>query len=169
MRCKEMVKMHLDNLEISHTSIELGAAELDEHTTRQKLAELKQVLNVSGLELIADYRDELVERIKEVVAEMIHQEDTPEVKFTEYISNKLGHDYRHISGEFFHAEGITITSYRIRYKIEYVKKLLTETTLHISQIALMLNYSSAAHLSQQFKKITGVTASSFREQTMNSL
>lgn len=163
LRCKMMVQAELTKLGLHYVSVELGMAELTEDLTRLQYEQLKTSLFSSGLVLIEDKRDVLIEQIKTTVTEMIHEEE--EVLLSNnsnYISEKLRYNYTYLSNVFSEEKGITIQQYIILHKIECVKELMMYNELSLTQIADKLHYSSVAHLSNQFKKITGLTPSYFK-------
>ena len=117
----------------------------------------------SGLELIEDKKAVIIEKIKNVIIEMIHYEDEiPKVNFSDYLSSKLNYNYTYLANLFSETEAITIEHYIIMHKIERVKELIVYDDLNLSEIAWKLHYSSVAHLSHQFKKVTGLTPSFFK-------
>lgn len=163
LRCKLMVKSVLDNLGIDYVMIELGEVELKKALTDFEREQLKSALKVSGLELMDDKKAILVEKIKNVIIEMIHYEDElPYTKFSEYLSSKLKIDYKILSNIFSKAKGITIEHYIVLHKIEKVKELLIYDEMSVKEIAIRLHYSSASHLCNQFKKVTGLTPTFFK-------
>jgi AraC-like DNA-binding protein len=142
----------------------LGVIEVEKGISDEQMERLANNLRKSGLELLDDKRNILVERIKCVIIEMIHYSDeVPKVNDSDYISKKLGYDYTYLSNTFSEVKGITIQHYIITHKIERAKELLLYDELTLTEIAYKLNYSSVAHLSNQFKKITGLTPSYFKE------
>lgn len=166
LRCKMMVKEELKKLGINYVVVELGTVDVLENITPQQRALLKTALLKSGLELMDDRKAILIERIKNVITEMIHYSDElPRVNFSDYISQKLGYDYTYLANIFSEVKGITIEHYIIAHRIERVKELLIYDELTLTQIAYKLNYSSVAHLSNQFKKVTGLTPSFYRQLT----
>jgi len=163
LRCKMKVKEELKKLGIKLAVVELGVIELVEPLTEEQLSKLNLNLKKSGLELLDNKRSILVKSIKNIVTEMIHQsEEVPMVNFSDFISEKLGLNYTYLSNVFTEVKGITIQHYIIINKIERVKELLLYQELSLSEIAYRMHYSSTAHLSNQFKKITGLTPSFFR-------
>lgn len=163
IRCKMLVKNELDRLGLEYGAIDLGEVELLKPMTVEQHDLLKGVLLKSGLELMDDKKTILIERIKNIVIEMVHYEDElPKIKNSDYISDKLGKDYTYLANIFSEATGITIEHFIILHKIERVKELIIYDELNLSEIALKLNYSSASHLSNQFKKITGLTPTFFK-------
>jgi AraC-like DNA-binding protein len=136
---------------------------LEDITTVQR-EQLKVNLLKSGLELLDDQRSILVEKIKNVIIEMIHYSDElPNVNYSDYISEKLDYDYTYLANIFSEVKGITIQQFIIIHKIEKVKELLLYDELNITEISYKLHYSSAAHLSNQFKKITGLTPTFYKQ------
>lgn len=163
IRCKMLVKAELDNLGLHYGVVELGEAEIKENISAEQALQLKRALLRSGLELMDDKRAMLIEKIKNVIVEMVHySDDLPKVKNSVYISEKLNHDYTYLSNLFSEATGITIEHYIINHKIEKAKELIIYDELNLTEIAWKLNYSSVAHLSTQFKKETGLTPSYFK-------
>ena len=164
LRCKMMVKQELEKLDIKYMALELGMVELLKTITENQKAQLKANLLKSGLELMDDKKSILIEKIKNVITEMIHYSDElPKVNYSDYISEKLGYDYTYLANTFSEVKGITIQQYIINNKIEKVKELLLYDELNLSEISFKLHYSSAAHLSNQFKKITGLTPSYYKK------
>jgi len=163
-RCKMAVKEELKKLDLHFIVVDLGEVEIMENISGEKLEELKQGLLNSGLELMDDKRAVLIEKIKVVITEMIHYSDESlKINYSDYISQKLGYDYTYLSNIFSELKGITIQQFIIIHKIEKVKELIMYDELSITQIAWKMNYSSVAHLSNQFKKITGLTPSNFKQ------
>jgi AraC-like DNA-binding protein len=159
-----MVKNELEKLGIHHTNIELGMVEMKEEINDDLLLELKSNLAKSGLELMDDNKSILVDRIKNVIIEMIHySEEIPKVNYSDYIAEKLDYDYTYLSNLFSEVKGITIQHFIIKHKIERAKELILYNELNLTEIAYKLNYSSVAHLSNQFKKVTGHTASYYKK------
>lgn len=164
LRCKMLVKEELKKLGIGCVSVDLGMVEVQDDISDEQLEDFARNLKKSGLELLDDKRNILVEKIKSVIVEMIHYEDeVPKVNDSDYISEKLGYDYTYLSNTFSEVKGITIQQYIILHKIERVKELLLYDELTLTEIAHKLHYSSVAHLSNQFKKITGLTPTYFKE------
>jgi len=164
LRCKMLVKDELKKLGINYVSIELGIAEIQEEITNEKRERLRERLKKSGLELVDDQKNILVEKIQSVIIEMIHSTDHyPKVNDSDYISRELGYDYNYLSNTFSEIKGITIQQYIIMHKIEKTKEMLLYDELTLTEIAYKLHYSSVAHLSNQFKKITGLTPTYFKE------
>ncbi len=164
LRCKMLVRDTLEFLKIKFFSIELGLVETVQDIGEKQLVDLKEILKKSGLVVLDDKRSILIEKIKIAVIEMVHHTDEPLTQnFSDYLSEKLGYDYTYLANAFSEVKGITIQQFIILHKIEKVKELLLYNELTVSEISCKLNYSSAAHLSTQFKKITGLTPSFFKE------
>lgn len=164
-RCKMIVSDQLNKLGLHPTAVNLGEVEIREEITAPQREELKVSLRQYGLELIEDKKSILIEKIKNVIIETVHFSDTlPSVKFSIYLSEKLNYDYTYLSNLFSQSSGTTIEHFILRHKIERVKELITYNELNLTQIAWKMNYSSVAHLSCQFKKITGLTASDFKSK-----
>lgn len=164
LRCKMLVREELKKLNIDYLNIELGMVETLGNVAPETLEKFKNNLAYSGLELLDDKKAILIERIKNVIIEMIHYTDeVPKVNYSDYISEKLHHDYTYLSNVFSEVKGITIQHFIIMHKIERVKELLLYDELTLTEIAYLLNYSSIAHLSNQFKKITGLSPTYFKE------
>jgi len=163
MRCKMAVKAELDKLGLHYTKVELGEVEIMEDITEEQQNQLKLGLLQSGLELMDDHRSILIERIKNTIVEMVHcNEELPKINFSDYLSEKLKHDYTYLANLFSEVTGVTIEHYIIAHKIERVKEFLLYDELNLTEIAYKLNYSSVAHLSNQFKKVTGLTPTFFK-------
>jgi hypothetical protein len=159
-----VVKDELCRLGLQYSTLELGMVDLLEPIS----AELRQLLRINlmefGLEVLDDKKSILIERIKNTITEIIHySEDIPRVNYSVFLSQKLGYDYTYLSNIFTEVKGITIQQYIIILKIEKVKEYLLYDELNLSEIAFKLHYSSVPHLSNQFKKITGVTPSFFKQ------
>jgi AraC-like DNA-binding protein len=163
-RCKTMVKNELNKLGLQYTRIELGKVELKENISGEKLHLIDLALRNSGLELIADKKTGLIERIKDAIYQLIYLfDDLPKPNSNDYISEKVKCDYASLSNIFSGTLGITIEKYIISQKIERVKELLVYDKRSLSDISFIMHYSSVAHLSSQFKKVTGLTPSFFRQ------
>ena len=163
MRCKMAVKAELDRLGLHYTKVELGEVEIMENITEEQRIHLKTELLKSGLELMDDQRSILIEKIKNTIIEMVHyNEELPKINFSDYLSEKLKHDYTYLANLFSEVTGFTIEHYIIAHKIERVKELLLYDELNLTEISYKLNYSSVAHLSNQFKKVTGLTPTFFK-------
>src|SRR5688572_19203920 len=164
IRCKMVVKAELTKLGLDYTVVELGEAEIQENTSAEQLDQLKQALLKSGLELMDDKKSVLIQRIKNIIVELVHYSDEPlNMKFSEYLGHKLNHDYTYLANLFSEVQGITIEKFFIAHKIERVKELLVYNELNLTEIAYQMHYSSVAHLSAQFRKMTGLTPSHFKQ------
>ena len=164
LRCKMLVKAKLEELHLGYTSIDLGEIDLVKEISEEKRVQLKDSLLQSGLVLMDDLKAILVEKIKAVVVEMVHYADEfPTVKHSVYIGEKLHHNYTYLANLFSEVKGITLERFIILHKIEKVKELILYDELNLTEIAYKLNYSSSAHLSNQFKKITGLTPTFFKK------
>ncbi len=163
LRCKLLVKSELEKLGLTYHSIELGEVILQNTISAEQRIKLAQALHISGLELMNDKNKVLIEKVKNIIVEMVHYtDDIPKIKFSIFLSEKLQKDYHSISELFSKTKGITIEHFIILHKIERAKELIMYDELSLSEIAYKLNYSSVAHLSSQFKKITGLTPSFFK-------
>ena len=159
-----MVKAELTKLGLHFVIVDLGMVEILEDITMQQREQLKTNLHASGLELLDDKKSILIDKIKNLIIEMIHYADElPEVNYSDYISQKLQYDYTYLSNIFSEVKGITIQHFIIIHKIEKVKELLLYDELNLTEIAYKLHYSSVAHLSNQFKKITGLSPSFYKQ------
>lgn len=163
LRCKMLVKEELEKLDLDYTIVDLGMVEITRPLTNEQHGLLKINLLRSGLELLDDKKSILIEKIKNLIIEMVHYDELPAVNYSEYISEKLGYDYTYLANIFSEVKGITIQHYIISHKIEKVKELLLYGELNLTEISYKLNYSSVAHLSAQFKKITGLTPTFFKQ------
>ena len=164
LRCKMAVKEELEKMELHSISIELGIIEIQEDLTKEQHEQLKERLLHLGLELMQDKKAILIEKIKNVVIEMIHYaEELPKINYSDYISEKLNYDYTYLANTFSSMKGITIQQYIIINKIESVKELLSYNECNLTEISHRLHYSSVAHLSNQFKKITGLSPTYYKQ------
>jgi YesN/AraC family two-component response regulator len=162
-RCKMVVKEELNKLGLHFIFADLGVVDIMETLTEEQHNEIKIALLRSGLELMDDKKALLIEKIKKVIIEMVHySDDIPKVNLSDYLSKHLNYDYTYMAGLFSEVQGITLEKYLISYKIEKVKELIVYDQLSLSEIAWKMHYSSVAHLSNQFKKITGLTPSHFK-------
>jgi AraC-like DNA-binding protein len=164
LRCKMLVKEELAKLGIQHVVVDLGMVEILDEIKDEQREELKANLLRSGLEVLDDKKSILIDKIKNVIIDMIHHSDElPSVNYSDYISEKLGYDYTYLANIFSEVKGTTIQQFIIIHKIEKVKELLLYDELNLTAISYKLNYSSVAHLSHQFKKITGLTPSFYKQ------
>ena len=168
LRCKMMVKEELKKLGLNYVIVDLGMVEILEDITEFQHKELKNNLLKSGLELLDDKKSILIEKIKNLITEMIHYSDElPKENYSDYISEKLNYNYTYLANTFSEVQGITIQQYIILHKIERVKELLLYDELNLTEISYKLNYSSVAHLSNQFKKVTGLSPSFYKQLKQN--
>ncbi|KAB1157595.1 helix-turn-helix domain-containing protein [Flavobacterium luteum] len=163
-RCKMVVKEILKELNLPFILVDFGEVEIMEDISLEQREFLKKELLESGLELMDDKKSILIEKIKTIIIQMIHhtQEDI-KINFSDYLSEKLHHNYNYLANLFSDAQGTTIEHYIIYNKIERVKELMIYGELTITEIAYKMNYSSVAHLSSQFKKVTGLSPSHFKQ------
>ncbi len=162
-RCKMIVQEELHRIGLTCIKLDLGKIEIFEAITSEQRLQLKIELMKSGLELMDNKKAILIERIKNVIIEMIHYSDClPKVKYSIYLSRTLNHDYTYLANIFSEVEGINIEQFIIIHKIEKVKELIIYDELNLTEISYKLNYSSVAALSNQFKKITGLTPSFYK-------
>lgn len=162
-RCKMVVKDALKKMGLHYVIVNLGEIEVMENINTAQREQLKTELRKSGLELMDDKKSILIEKIKSAIVEMVHYTETPlKVNFSDYIAGKLQHDYTYLSNLFSEVVGTTIEHFIIAHKIERVKELIVYGELNLTEISYLLNYSSVAHLSNQFKKVTGLTPSHFK-------
>lgn len=172
LRCKMIVQQQLDRIGIQYFSIDLGLVETKNCITSCQIDELRKSLQLVGLDILDNRKSILIDKIKNVVIEMIHyNEELPKVNQSDFICKKIGYDYTYLSNIFSEVEGITIQQFIIIHKIELVKELLLYNELSLKEISHRMNYSSASHLSTQFKKITGLTPTLFyrlKKREMNT-
>lgn len=163
-RCKMVVKEELKKLGLHFIVVDLGEVEVMENLTLAQREKLKIALLDSGLELMDDKRAVLIEKIKNAIVEMVHHSDELiKINFSDFLSAKLNHDYTYLSNLFSEVQGTTIAQFIISHKIERIKELIIYDELNITEIAHKMNYSSVAHLSNQFKKTTGLSPSHFKQ------
>jgi AraC-like DNA-binding protein len=159
-----VVKEELAKLGLHFTRVDLGEVEIVEKISFDQLNLFKAALLRSGLELMDDKKSVLIQKIKNVIIELVHYSEEPlTINFSEFLSQKLNHDYTYLANLFSEVQGITIEKFLIMHKIERVKELLVYNELNLTEIAYLMHYSSVAHLSTQFKKITGLTPSHFKK------
>ncbi|HEY0058429.1 MAG TPA: helix-turn-helix domain-containing protein [Flavisolibacter sp.] len=164
LRCKMIVKSELENLHLHYTTLEFGEIEISEDLTHAQHVALRTALLKSGLEVMEDKKSIIIEKIKNIVVEMIHHtEEAPSLNFSAFLSEKLQYDYTYLSNLFSEVKGITIEHFIIAHKIERAKELLIYNELTLTEIAEKLHYSNVAHLSNQFKKVTGLTPTFFKK------
>ncbi len=163
-RCKMIVKEELKRLGLHFIMVELGVADIMEDLTSDQMQSLSAALLESGLEVMEDKKAILIEKIKNVIIEMVHHTDEmPNVNFSHFIAEKLNYDYTYLSNMFSEVQGTTIEQFIILHKIERIKELIIYDELNMTEISYKMNYSSVAHLSTQFKKVTGLSPSHFKQ------
>jgi len=163
-RCIMVVQNELDKFGLSAISIKLGEIIFEKEPTTEEKQKLEKSLLALGFEVIDDKKSRIIEQIKNVIIELVHHQDNDaKTNLSDILSGKLNHDYNYLSNLFSEVESTTIEKYFIAQKIEKVKELLVYDELSLSEIAFRLNYSSVAYLSNQFKKVTGLTPSHFKQ------
>ncbi len=163
-RCKMLVKDVLKAMGLHFVIVELGEVDIMENINNAQRNQISIALQEAGLELMEDKRAILLEKIKLAIIDIVHhREEDMKINFSHYLSEKLNYDYTHLANIFSEASGTTIEQYMIAQKIERIKELITYDELNITEIAWKMNYSSVAHLSNQFKKVTGLSPSHFRK------
>ncbi|MGQ7870373.1 helix-turn-helix domain-containing protein [Sunxiuqinia sp. sy24] len=163
-RCKMIVKSELKKLRLHYILVELGEVEIMESLAPEELEQLNSGLQESGLAIIEDRKGILIERIKNIIIELVHySEEQIKVNLSDYLSEKLNYDYTYLSNLFKENQGITIEHFLLSHKVERVKELLVYDELNVTEIAYIMHYSSVAHLSNQFKKLTGLTPSHYKQ------
>jgi AraC-like DNA-binding protein len=162
-QCKIEVKAELKKLNLHFIVVDLGEIEIMEDLTDDQRLLLKAALFSIGFELMDDKRAILIERIMTVIIDMVHNTTAiSKLNFSDYLSEKLNHNYNYLSNTFSEVKGITIQQFIIIHKVERIKELIMYGELNLTEISYLLNYSSVAHLSNQFKKITGLSPSHFK-------
>jgi AraC-like DNA-binding protein len=163
-RCKLAVKDELQKLGLHFITLDLGEVEIMENLSLDQRVHLNEGLLKSGLELMDDKRAVLIEKIVNTITEMIHHTDeSPKMNYSNFLSEKLGYDYTYLSNVFSEVKGITIQQFIIINKIERAKEYLIYDELNLTEISYKLHYSSVAHLSNQFKKVTGLTPTNYKK------
>lgn len=163
IRCKMVVKDELTKLGLHYTTVELGEAEITENISADLRNQIKTALFKSGLELMDDKKSVLIQKIKNVIIDLVHYSEEPlTINLSVYLSQQLQHDYTYLANLFSEVQGTTIEKFFISHKIERVKELLVYNELTLTEISYLMHYSSVAHLSTQFKKVTGLTPSYFK-------
>jgi len=164
IRCKMVVKSELEKLGLHFSGLELGEVEIMDKISKDQLDNLAAALKLTGLELMDDSKQILVEKIKTIIIELIHHTDEQiKINLSDYLTDKLNHNYTYLSNLFSDVKGTTIEQFYLANKIEKVKELLVYDELNLTEIAWKLHYSSISHLSNQFKKMTGLTPSHFKK------
>jgi YesN/AraC family two-component response regulator len=163
LRCKMVVKEELKKLGLHFIIVDMGVVDIMEDITSRQLEEIRTSLAKSGLELMDNKKAVIIEKIKNVVIEMVHYTDElPKTNFSDYLSEKLQYDYTYMANLFSEIQGTTIEKFIISHKVERIKELIIYDELNLTEIAWKMHYSSVAHLSNQFKKATGLTPSHFK-------
>ncbi len=164
IRCKMVVKEALTKFGLPYTTVELGEAEIQGSISELQLEQVRAALLRSGLELMDDKKSVIIQKIKNVIIELVHYSEEPlTVNLSAYLSRKLNYDYTYLANLFSEARGVSIERFFIAHRIEHVKELLVYNELSLTEIAYKLHYSSVAHLSSQFKRVTGLTPSHFKK------
>jgi len=159
-----VVKEELKKLGLHFIVVDLGEVEIMENISAEQREQMRNALRTSGFELMDDKRAILIEKIKTAIIEMVHHSDeTIKINFSDYLSEKLNHNYTYLANLFSEVQGTTIEHFIIAHKIERIKELIIYDELNITEIAWKMNYSSVAHLSTQFKKVTGLSPSHFKQ------
>ncbi len=168
IRCQMVVKAELEKLGLHYHDVKIGEADILENILPEQLRELDVALRKSGLQLMDDKRSILVEKIKSAIIELVHyREEQIKENLSDYLSEKLNYDYTYLANLFSEIKGITIEKFYLTHKIEKVKELIVYDELNLTEIAFKMHYSSVAHLSNQFKKVTGLTPSHFKKLKNN--
>jgi YesN/AraC family two-component response regulator len=166
IRCKMVVKDQLKKISVRNAVVNLGEVSVTDTITDTQLEDFRVGLLKFGLVVLNDKKSTLVDKIKNVIIELVHYKEEPlQVNFSDYLSQTLNHEYTYMANLFSQVEGVNVEHYLITHKIERVKELLVYDKLSLTEISYKLNYSSVAHLCNQFKKITGLTPSHFRKST----
>jgi len=159
-----LVKDELSKLDLPYSAVELGEADITGSISELQRGQLRIALQKSGLELMDDKKAVIIQKIKNVIIELVHYSEEPlTINFSQYLSQKLGYDYTYLANLFSDAQGISIEKFFIAHRIERVKELLVYNELSLTEISFKLHYSSVAHLSSQFKRVTGLTPSYFKK------
>ena len=162
-RCKMIVKSEFEELGLHFIIKELGEVEIMENITAEQLNLLNSNLEKSGLGLLDDKKRVLIEKIKNIIVELVYySQEQPKINLSDFLSEKLNYDYTYLANIFSESQGTTIEHFMIAHKIERVKELLVYNELNLTEIAYQMHYSSVAHLSAQFKKVTGLTPTHFK-------
>lgn len=162
-RCKLIVELEFKKVGLNCTSIHYGEVEIEGQISQKQIEIIGLALSNYGLELLNNKKSILCEKIKNIIVEVIYHSDNPEkTKFPEYLSARLNYDYTYLANVFSEVQGTNIEQFIILHKIQFVKQLIRYNELNLTEISRKLHYSSVAHLSTQFKKITGMTPTYFR-------
>lgn len=163
IRCQMVVKAELEKLGLHYAYVKIGEANIIENLSPEQLNQLDTAFRKAGLEIMDDKKSILVEKIKNVIIEQVHySEEQIKVNLSDYLSEKLNYDYTYLANLFTEVKGITIEKFYLAHKIEKVKELIVYDELTLTEIAYRMHYSSLAHLSNQFKKMTGLTPTHFK-------
>lgn len=163
IRCKMIVKAELENLGLHYLKVELGEADIVEDITAAQIDELDTALRKSGIEVLESKKSILIEKIKNIIIEQVHYVEEPlPTNLSTLLSEALNHDYTYLANLFSISQGTTIEKFYISHRVERIKELLLYDELNITEIARLMHYSSVAHMSNQFKKLTGLTPSFFK-------
>ncbi len=163
-RCKMAAKEALKNLGLHFIIVDLGEVEIMENLNHEQREQLRIALSHSGLELMDDKKAVLIEKIKRTIIEMVHHSESDvRINISDFLSKKLGHNYTYLANIFSEVQGTTIEQFVILHKVERIKELIVYGELNITEIAWKMNYSSVSHLSNQFKKVTGLPPSHFKK------
>ena len=164
IRCMKIVEYELKKLGIKDFTVHSGEAEIRDNISEEQLEIFKLSIQNLGLELIDDKTSIIIEKIKNIIVELVYQhEEAPKINFSDHLVKKLGYDYKYLSNLFSASQGISIEKFLIKQRVERVKEMLIYNDISINEISYKLNYSSVAHLSGQFKKETGLTPSYFKQ------
>ncbi len=164
IRCQMVVKAELEKLGLHYVDVKIGEANIVEHISPAQKEQLDRALRASGLELMDDQKSILVEKIKTTIIELVHyNEDQIKINLSDFLTQKLNYDYTYMANLFSEVKGMTIEHFFLTHKIERVKELIVYDELNLTEIAYKMHYSSVAHLSNQFKKFTGLTPTHFRK------
>ncbi len=164
IRCQMVVKAELEKLGLHYTDVKIGEADIVESILPEKMQQLDMALKKSGLQLMDNKKSILVEKIKSAIIELVHySEEQIKINLSDYLSEKLNYDYTYLANLFSEVKGITIEKFFLSHKVEKVKELIVYDELNLTEIAYRMRYSSVAHLSNQFKKVTGLTPSHFKK------
>lgn len=170
IRCRKVVQEKLENMGLQYKGIDMCEVEVKDNITDLQRQQLKEDLLISGYELMDDQNSDLIEKIKDTIIDIVHYSDElPKIKNSEFLTEKLNYDYTYMANLFSEATGITIEQYIISQKIDRVKTLLLFDKLNLTEISYKLNYCNVAHLSQQFKKVTGLTPTFFKKLKQKKL
>ena len=163
-RCKTAVQSIFEDSGHKTLSVDLGVIEIERKLSKQEIQELNTSLQTISFSFMDDEKSRLIEQIKSLIIQLVHKEKLElKTNLSNFLSDKLNNDYGYLSNLFSTVEGTTIEKYFIKHKIERVKELIVYDELSLSEIAFQLNYSSVAHLSNQFKKVTGLTPTHFKK------